>query len=136
MRWGPRGRQGGASHTRSHEPLQSCCRRLRVCPAIMLGQAVSQDTPSNFWLLSPLTPRDMVEGRGEEGCGQSRAEAEKDRLAPFQACGGMAGFCFSPPKDSPPGQNSPAWPWSRDSKASLFLVISRPGRWLQWMLGM
>ena len=77
-------RQAGAGHTGSPEPLQSCHKRLRVCSMLVLRQ----QCPRTPLLTGGPSARPLPETwwRGEEGCGQSRSEAEKDRLAPPQAC--------------------------------------------------
>lgn len=79
-------RQAGAGHTGSPEPLQSCRKRLRVCLILVL----QQQCPRTPLLTGGPSARPLPETwwRGEEGCGQSRTEAEKDRVAPPQACEG------------------------------------------------
>lgn len=49
------------------------------------------------------TPSEVVDER-EEGCGQSRAEADKDQLVPPQAGGGNGWILLQPSQNQPPGQ--------------------------------
>ena len=100
-------RQEGASHLGSREPLPSSPRRLRVCPATLLGT----DGPRTTLLTVTVHSwRGGGERRGR--LWPSRAAAEKDRLAPPQACEGMAGFNLTLLETAPlpPGQIDPAWP--------------------------
>lgn len=76
-------RQEGAGHTGSCEPLPSSARRLRGCPATLLGAG---DPRTSLLTVAVHSWRGGGEGRGR--LWSSRAVAEKDRLAPPQACGG------------------------------------------------
>ena len=101
-------------------------------PSACAAAAVSQDTPSHWWPSSPPPPRDVVEGRGGLWSVQSRLRRTGSHLPRPVRSGWILRQCC---RGQSPRADGPAWPWSRDSKASLCLVISPPGCWIRWVLG-
>lgn len=95
---------------RESAPSWSCGSR------VLTGGPPARPLPETWW-------------RGEEGCGQSRTGSHLPR--PVRS-GWILRQCS---RGQSPRTDGPAWPWSGHSKANLCLVISPPGRWIRWVLG-
>lgn len=107
--------------TRGRESAPSWC-----CSSRVPGH------PSHWGPSSPPPPRDVVEGRGGLWSVQSRLRRTGSHLPRPVRSGWILRQCS---RGQSPRADGPAWPWSGDSKASLCLVISPPGRWIRWVLG-